>query len=146
MTVCTAPACKRQATLQWQRAATDDEAAAAQRAAQHQQARMASRALHQARLYLVEKRDQVERVEARAAKGDRDAAEILPTLRKSLAAAQVAVDNPPATPTVPLDHVLITVFGCDDHAILLDSATELHEPHCLTDNTCTCATTPLATP
>lgn len=144
MTVCTAPACKRQAVLQWQRAASDEETAAAVRAAQHQQARMASRALHQARLYLVEKRDQLERVEARAANGDRDAAEILPVLRKSLAEAQDAVDNPPPAPAVPLDAVLITVFGCPDHAIDPDAATELHEPHCLTDQTCTCATIPLA--
>lgn len=144
MTVCTAPGCRKTAVLQWLRAASDDETSAARNAAQHQQATMASRALHVARLNLVEKRDQVDRVEARASKGDRDAAELLHLLRLQLAAAQAKVDNAPPTPVIPLDTVRIAVFGCRDHAIDPDAATGLHEPHCLTDSTCTCDPTPLA--
>lgn len=134
--VCSTPGCGAAAVLQWQRAGTDEELAAAIAGAQDRQDELWKTTRRHLMMDLLQRRDSADAVAARAAAGDPQAAEMLPVVQQAVVDAEAALDGQPAAAVVTVDSVAVAVLGCATHAVSPDEATRLHDPDCTDGSKC----------
>lgn len=131
---CATPGCNNPPTHQWQRAGTDDEAA------------QFTKAINDEQRLSVESRRHTYRQHLRQLQGMLDdpqlPADLRPRLEHNIAGATSDLADIAEPPPVPARPVRVALFACDDHKPAEDKLAHVHEAHCMTDGTCTCATTP----
>lgn len=134
--LCSTPGCGAAAVLQWQRAGTADELAAATSGAQERQDALWNTTRRHLMMDLLQRRDTADAVAARAAAGDPQAAEMLPVVQQAVVDAEAALEGQPPATVVAVDSVTMAVLGCETHSVSEDEATRLHDPGCTDGSKC----------
>lgn len=133
--VCSIPDCTAAAVLQWQRAGTEQETASY---AAGIGARLAAISDHRRTSLLLEIADLADRQERLTSSG-KVSRSVLAAAEAQLAARQADLDGLPEPVTPAVEPVTVTVHGCEQHAVDLESAARLHDAGCMTAGPCGCS-------